>query len=567
MTIYRARLFRPKRPAILLALLLCAARAFGQIDEARQAIENGEFVRAVKILSDALATRPTADAYVYLGIAYGNMKEYAKAEEVLKEGANRFADDVRFHNELAGVYLATREMEKAKAELRQTLSVNPHDNYASDLLASIEISQGDVQVALRSWNASGRPVIDDILHNYYLNFGSRVVRDALAFRPAGVLTYPQWKTTEARLFETNSFGNVGLEVEPTKVPDHYDAIVRTTAKTNSRSDFLWNLFKGAPFETSYFNVWNAGGSGMNWNSMYRWDPDRRRLQGALYVPIGVPGILHVELSDMVRSERWDLSHSVRPDFVDRSHRLNYKSNTMRIAVKHIPDYRFEIGGGVEYSNRYADGNLPELASDSRNYGKAFLETTLRFADGNYQNRLRLQAYASKKSIIGSFNTSGGTAEFNNRHTISKDTRTFFDWTIKGGTSRGARPVEDYFVLGLDMNTQNILRGHTAAGHGRYGSAPAGTDFVLGNFDIDRRIVTLPLFNTLNVPYIIIKGEVFVDAAKTWDRTRIFKNTRLLVDTGAGLRFETPATSLVVVYGRSLRDGQSVLAGYVERRLW
>src|SRR5262249_53006426 len=89
-----------RRSAALVVLLhLFCTAAFAQIDEARQAIANGEFVRAVNILSDALATRPTPDAYLYLGIAYGNMKEYQKSEDTLKEGSNRFPDDVRFHNE------------------------------------------------------------------------------------------------------------------------------------------------------------------------------------------------------------------------------------------------------------------------------------------------------------------------------------------------------------------------------------------------------------------------------------------------------------------------------------
>jgi tetratricopeptide (TPR) repeat protein len=554
--------------AVLLALHFVAAAAFAQVEEAKQAIENGEFVRAVNILSDALASRPGADVYVFLGIAYGNMKEFGKAEEVLKEGGSRFPEDVRFHNELAGVYLATREVEKAKAELHNTLQVDPANSYASDLLATIEISEGEVQTALRAWNAGGRPVIDAILHNYYLNFGSRVIRDALAFRPAAVLTYPQWKTTEARLFQTNSFANVGLEIEPTTVPEHYDAIVRTTSRTNSRSDLLWNLLKGGPFNTSYFDLWNIGNAGVNWNSMYRWDVDRRQLQGRLSLPIGLPGILHLELSDTLRSERWDLSHSLRENFVDRAHRATYRSNAMRLVVKHIPDYRFEIGGGLQYTNRYASGDLPELATDSRNSARLFFETTVRPADGAiYKNRLQLQAFASRKSVLGDFDTTGGTAEFNNRIAVSKDTRTYIDWTIKGGTSRGARPLEEYFMLGLDISPQNLLRGHTAADHGRYGAAPTGTDFLLANLDVDRRIVTVPMFNSLGLPYVVVKGEIFVDAAKAWDRTRIFKNSRLLVDTGAGLRFETPTSSLVLVYGRSLRDGQSVLTGYIERRLW
>jgi tetratricopeptide (TPR) repeat protein len=552
-------------PAVVLILVLSAV-AFGQIEDARQAIERGEFVDAVNILSQAIATQPSADAYVYLGIAYGNMKEYQKAEDTLEEGARRYPSDARFHNELAGVYLATRDVDKAKSELHRALQVDPHNNYASDLLASIDISTGEVQSALRSWNKSGRPVIDDILHNYYLNFGSWVVKEAVAFHPAGVLRYSQWKTTEARLYATNNFTNVGLEVEPTRIPDHYDAIVRTTSKTNSKTDILWNLVKTLPYSESYFNLWNIGNTGANWNSVYRWDPNRHLIAGSLYIPVKLPGILHVELADAVRNENWDLSHTVREALVPRAHLLNYRSNAIGVALKHIPTYRFEIAGGLDYVNQYSRGNLPELASDSRNSGNFFVETTLRPFDGVvYQNRLRLLGFIARRSVLGDFNYSGAVAELNNRIILSKDTRTNLNWTLKGGTSRGLRPVVDYYLLGLQLHPENILRGHMAYQDGRYGSSPMGTDFVLGNFDVDREIVRLPTFNYFNLPYITIKAFGFFDPAKTWDRTHVFKDSALLLDTGAGLRFETPATTFNVVYGRPLRGGPTVLFGYVEKR--
>src|SRR6185503_5235853 len=138
---------------------------------------------------------------------------------------------------------------------------------------------------------------------------------------------------------------------------------------------------------------------------------------------------------------------------------------------------------------------------------------------------------------------------------------------KGGTSRGNLPVEDYFLLGIDTDIINPLRGHAAADHGMYGRGPMGTDFVLVSTDIERRIATLPLFNTFNIPFLTVKWEVFLDAAKTFDRNRIFKQGKLWVDTGGGLRFETPTQSFNIVYGRSLRDGTAVFMGYVERRLW
>ena len=61
-----------KAISLVLILLVSATLALAQVEEARQAIDRGEYVRAVNILSDALANRPTPDTYLYLGIAYGH---------------------------------------------------------------------------------------------------------------------------------------------------------------------------------------------------------------------------------------------------------------------------------------------------------------------------------------------------------------------------------------------------------------------------------------------------------------------------------------------------------------
>ena len=523
-------------------------------------------MRAVNILSAALAERPTADTYLYLGIAYGRMKEYQKAEDVLTEGTKRYLGDSRFDTERATLFLENKDVEGAKSALRHALAVDPNNGFASDELAMIDMSEGEVQSALRSWNKSGRPLIGDILHNYYQNFGSWTVRHAIAFHPAGVLRYSEWKTTESRLLETDNFANVGLEIEPTRAPDRYNAVVRTTAKTNSLSDFLFNIVKGALIETSYVDFWDIGNSGINFNGNYRWDTDRRRVEGRLKIPLPIAGLLHLEIGNTWRSERWDLSPAVRPELLPRA-RFDYKANALRIHVKQIPHYRVELGAGFEYRNRAAKGDIPELFTDSRNTGKFTAETNIRLRDGVYQNRLHIEAFGARRSIIGDTQFTGGVAELNNRVTLSKDTRTYLDWSVKTGTARGHLPVEDYFVLGLDTHTSNLLRGHAVADHGRYGRAPMATDFVLVNTDVDRRLGTLPFFNTVNIPYLTVKWELFFDGAKTWDRNRIFQQGKLLLDTGGGLRFETPTHSFNLIYGRALREGKNILFAYYERRLW
>jgi outer membrane protein assembly factor BamA len=551
----------------LLTILITTQLGFAQLDEARDAIDKGQYVRAVNILSSVLATNPTPDAYLYLGDVYNRMKEFQKAEDSLKEGSRRFPQDSRLHNQLADLYLEYNDRDAAKSELKRTLVVDPNNNYASDLLATIDMSEGEVQSALRSWNQSQRPVINDILHNYYLSFSSWVVRDAVAFHPSGVLKYSQWKTTEARLFETDNFANVGLEIEPTVVPDQYNAIVRTTARKNSPASFLFGLFKGAPFETSYADLWNIGNSGMNFNGNYRYDTNRRRAEGRVKMPAPLMGLLHLELDSNWRAERWDISQPVRPELRSNA-RFDYRATATRFRIKNIPHYRVELAAGFEYRNRYAKGNLPQLYTDNRKVAEFQFEVNLKPVDRVYQNRLHLEGFGARRSLLGDANFTGGVAELDNRVTLSRDTRTSLDWTAKAGTSRGALPVEDYFLLGLDYeNPRNILRGHTTEAHGRYGHGPMGTDFALLNTDLERRLATLPFFNTFNIPFMVVKWDLFFDAAKTWDRNRIFQPSKLLLDTGGGIRFETPTHSLNLIYGRSIRDGKNIVFAYFERRLW
>jgi hypothetical protein len=69
---------------------------------------------------------------------------------------------------------------------------------------------------------------------------------------------------------------------------------------------------------------------------------------------------------------------------------------------------------------------------------------------------------------------------------------------------------------------------------------------------------------LNVP---IHGELFLDAAKVFDRHRIFEQRGWLFDTGIAARLKLADTDFVVVYGRNLREGRGVLTAYIERRLW
>ena len=548
----------------MLALAIpCQAAQDSAELRARTAMDRGDYLQAIPILADALSQRPTAENFLNLGIAYRHSRDWQKAEDTLQEGTERYPTDPRIPTELANAFLGAGDVDGARNALERALQIDPANVDAADLFAAVELSVGEVQTALRIWNRSGHPIVNTVLHNQNITFGHWTVRDGNAFHPGKMMTYTQWRTTQLRLLETETFSNVGIDIEPAPASSTFNPIILTTSRTNDLANVVFGLLKGAPLETSYLDWWNAGNSGITLNSSYRWDYNRRRGELRLHAPIPVPGILFLNATALWRSERWDLARILQTDAGKNDRFLN-KSTGVRVEFKYVPHYRFDFGGGFEYTNRAVNGGLPQLLMDGRNTGKILFQGSIRLSDSRYRNRLHAEGFVARKSVLGDLNYSGATLEMNNQLLVSKETNTVLDWTIKGGTTRGQLPVEEYFVLGLDTHAGNLLRAHPAASRGHYGNAPMGTGFALSNFDIERRIAILPLFNTLNIPYLDVKGQVFLDSGKTFDREHNFKQGKLYVDSGAGLKFETPTHSLNLIYGRSLREGRNVLFAYIEK---
>jgi hypothetical protein len=559
---------RLKRCLLLLVILSLPPALWSQTDPvsaARSAISGGEYVRAINLLTNAIAQQPTADGYLYLGIAYAHTREWQRAEDTFKEGISKFPKDPRFHNELAGVYFAANDLDRGRSSLRDALSVDPDNKYAADLLATVDMSMGNVKKALDAWNKDGRPIVGDILHNTHVEFENWLVEKAVAFRKGETLRWNQWRTTEVRLWESQLFSNIGVDIEPTPQPDQYTVVVRTVPKAASVDRYVMPLLRTVFFQHPAVNLWNIRNTGVSLNAGYRFATNRHRAEVGVRGSIPVPGLLFFEAQGIFRSERWDISRPAIDNGTD--YRFRYQSTGFRAALKHIPHYRVEVGGGFEYRNRTTGGApLPALSVDSRNTGQLFFETSLLPADGRYRSRVHGETFLARKTLLGDMNYSRATLEWNNQYTLNTTREMKIDVSVKAGTSRGSVPVDDYFVLGVDERSDNLLRGHNArSSHGHYGHAPMGTSFGLVNLTLDHRIRRFPIFNTLNVPFADLKWLIFLDGGKSWDRAHVFNAGKLLVDAGGGFKIETPTRMFSVTYGRSLRDGTGALAAYVQKR--
>ena len=138
--------------------LVCAQAE--NVTDARAALSRGEYARAVNLLADPNGQPrfpESADAHLYLGVAYAHTREWRRAEDTFRLGVQRFPNDPRFHNELAGVYLAANDLDRARVELRATLVVDPGNKYATDLLATVDMSMETSSRRLDCGIARGNP--------------------------------------------------------------------------------------------------------------------------------------------------------------------------------------------------------------------------------------------------------------------------------------------------------------------------------------------------------------------------------------------------------------------------
>ncbi len=229
------------------------------------------------------------------------------------------------------------------------------------------------------------------------------------------------------------YANVGVDIEPTTSPDRYTAVIRTVPKTHSKEQLIVPLLETLIFQTPSLHLWNIGNSGLGLSTSYRFATNRHRAEVGILAPIPLPGILFLEATGTFRSERWDISEAALDTGFD--HRFRYQSTGVRALIKHIPNYRVELGAGFEYRNRTASGQQPGLALDSRNTGKLLFEANIFPFDGRYRSRLRGEGFIARKAFLSDMDYSGGTVEWNNRYLVDKDGKNTLELTLKGGTSR------------------------------------------------------------------------------------------------------------------------------------
>lgn len=511
-----------------------------------------EVVRAIEA-----APLRNADLEYFYGSSLAQLGRWDEARRAFLRGRQLLTKDKRFPIELAGVAYRQKHYREATRWLHRGLQIDPNDSYANDFLGTIYFLQGNLEAALKYWNRIGKPFVQEIQTPGELKISPELLDRAFAFAPLDVLRQNDLLTTNRRLEGLGIFPSYRLSLaarEDGRFLVNFQAQERNGAG-NGKLQTLLSLFRGLPYQTIYPEYFNVGGRAVNFSSLLRWDAQKRRVAASFYSPLeGNPKYRYGFDLDL-RNENWDL----RPSFTGTAPLLG--ALNMR---------RESIGANIQSFNSGRWGWATGAELSHRDYRSVFAGATLNpsiLLTGYQLKHLAELKYElltipeQRLSVTSHISSQIAAIWSNPRQTFEKlQAQVSGEWlpqlrgddyrireTLRAGATFGRPPFDELFMLGLERDNDLWMRAHIGTRKGRKGSAPLGNNYVLSNWEIDKRVYDNGIFNVKLSPFLDtgrINGPAGLGSQK-W-----------LWDSGIQVKFGVLGVGVTFTYGKDLRSGNN-----------
>jgi len=511
-------------------------------------------------LAESESERP-AELNYYYGTALARLKRWDDARKAFLIGLIQQPDDKRFPLELAGVSFRQKNYADAADYLRRALRLDPADTYAHDFLAGVYLLQGNLEAALKHWNRVSKPHIEAVRIEPASRVDPVLLDHAFALAPASTLSLPQLQTTKARVDGLNIFADYRIDLEAR--PDgKFDAVFRGRERNgwgNTKWEGLISLLRGLPFQAIHPEYFNIGHRAINFESLIRWDAQKRRLRANLSGPFSEDPKWRYRLELDLRNENWDIRSS-SSDTAPLLGGFNMRKQAVTAEITSFVNGRLDWSTGVELSHRdFRDINpgavlTPQLLAHGlqlKHLGELNYELV------NAPER-RLSVGASASTQIGRIwsQPSQAFAKFQSSleaHWLPQAEGDDYEMRAKiyAGRTFGAPSFDELFILGVERDNDLWLRSHIGTRDGRKGSAPLGRNYLLSNWEFDKNLYSNPLFS--------LKLGPFVDSGKiTGSSTKMgsLGSKTWLWDAGLQTKVRMLGVGLAFSYGKDLRSGNN-----------
>ena len=497
-------------------------------------------------------------------MALAHLQQWTDARTALLAGRRQCPDQKRFPTELAGVAFEQKRYPEAASWLEKALRLDPRDEYTNEFAGTTFLLMGNLDAALKYWNRVGKPKIDSLRIDPQLDIRRLLLERAFAFSPQTEMKWSELKASEARLNAMGVFPAFSIKLDARQdgsFAADFHAIQRN-GFGNTRLQAIVSIFSGLPYETVYPSYFNIGRSTTNFDSLLRWDSQKRRVWASLSGPMRYLPWWRWQAAMDGRDENW----AIRTSFAGTAPVLGSFKLKKVSGVGTLTSIRtgtFQWTSGAEISNRKYE-KLDEGTALTSSLTASGIELK-HLASVNLQaldlpeHRFTISLAASSEfarlwsSPAHLFEkVQGGTSV----HWLPQTTGDRYEFwqRVRMGATAGTAPLDELWLIGVERDSDLWLRGHVGTRGGKKGSSPLADKYVLSNSDFYRTVWGNGL--------ISIKAGPLLDIAKTSAPTAELAPREWLFDAGAEIKLSVLGTSVVLTYGRDLRTGNNAFYGAV-----
>jgi tetratricopeptide (TPR) repeat protein len=558
---------------LLLLLLALGSLAFAQqtpsdtsrLAAAQKAFDSEQWEEAARLSQGPKGQ--SAELDFLRGLALARQQQWNESRLAFAAGHLKNPNDPRFLVELAGIDYKQSDFSAAKRKLRAALRLGSRDTYTLDFLGTIYFLQGNLEAALKYWNAINKPRLRNVAVRPPPRLEETLLSGAIAFNAPQVLSDEALLATRARIENLGIFSRERVELTP--AGEHFDATLHVAERNgwgDSKLEGAIALLSGVPYATVYPEIYNLGNRAMNFTSLLRWDSEKRRAFAAFSTPVFDNPARRLHLYFDARNENWNLSDTffgVGPPLGD----LNLRRIAGGVELHSVVNGRWNWSTGMEVANR-SFLNLPGITTaadraffaggDSFAYWLRADRSLLRVPE----HRFTLDSSAEGRigrtfaDNLGAFGTARGSLH---AHWLPRAVGDDYELQtrVRAGATLGSVPFDELFQLGVERDNDLWLRGHAGTAGGRKGAAPLGRRYFLTNTEMDKNVYSNGLFT--------VKVGPFLDTGSIADPSGLFGSQRWQWDTGAQCKVRVLGSiTVVVIYGRDLRGGRNLFYGTVVR---
>ncbi|HVB98413.1 MAG TPA: tetratricopeptide repeat protein [Candidatus Dormibacteraeota bacterium] len=522
----------------------------------RKLYEEGQYAEIVAEIPASPAN--SAELDLYRGLALARLNRWTEARAAFRAGLAQQPTNERFLVELAGVDYLNNNFREAKKELRRALALRPGDAYARNFLATIYMTEGNLEAALGEWNRIGKPQITAVRMNPKPRLRNTLLERAFTFSPLGTLRLRDLETTEALLDNLGIFPRYRFDLSPSETGSF--AVDFQSIERHGWGSSVWDklarLLRDMPTEIrpEYYNLHD---SAINIISLYRWDENQRRVSAAVSMPLGSSPRWRLTLQGDARNENWDLSRTFRDGAVPLPF-LNLEKVEFGPQLRSVESGRWSWQTGIVYAYlRFRDvPNVPPAARAFFTSGGSIeyrAGTTYRLINIP-ERRLTVDSgvaasfgkhFARALGPFGSIEASVDIQWFPKAQ--GQDYQTSL--RLRTGRTFGPATLDQLYQLGVERDNHLPVRGISGTREGRKGNAPLGREFALWNWETDKT-----LFEN---GYLTVQFGPSFDIGRIADPSGMFGSTGWLLDPGFECKFRILGDVQVVVsYGYDIHSGSS-----------